>query len=71
MTTTQKSSTTQSELLHRLRELIVALDQRVPYVNRRGEAAIARDAASLKERALRRIAQLEAEPQTDVARTDP
>jgi hypothetical protein len=40
-------------------------------VDRLGEAAIARDAASLRERALRRIAQLQAEPEADVERLDP
>jgi hypothetical protein len=39
--------------------LIVALDRRVPHVERSGEAAIARDAAALKEKALKRIAVLE------------
>ncbi len=43
-----------------LRELVVALDQRVRYVERSGEAAIAHDAAVLKGKALRRIAELEA-----------
>jgi hypothetical protein len=52
--------TSQSELIRLLRELVVALDQRVPHVERSGEAAIAHDAAVLKEKALRRIAELEA-----------
>ena len=42
-----------------LRELIEALDRRMPHVERSGEAAIAREAADLKARALERIAQLE------------
>jgi len=45
-----------------LLELIAALDRRLPHMERAGEAAIARDAAALKERALERIAQLEHEP---------
>jgi len=45
--------------VRQLRELVVALDQRVPHVERSGEAAIARDAAALREKALRRIAELE------------
>ena len=45
--------------LRHLRELIVALDRRVPHVERVGEAAIARDAAALKARALKRIEELE------------
>jgi hypothetical protein len=35
------------------------LDRRVPHVERVGEAAIARDAAMLKAKALKRIAELE------------
>jgi hypothetical protein len=49
--------------LRRLRELI-ALDRRVPHIERIGEIAIARDAAMLKKKALDRIAQLEA-PRVD------
>jgi hypothetical protein len=57
-----------SELVRRLRELVEALDQRVPHVDRLGEAAIALDAVSLGDQALRRIAQLDAESETDMAR---
>jgi hypothetical protein len=42
-----------------LHELIAALENRLPQVERAGEAAIARDAAALKARALERIAELE------------
>jgi hypothetical protein len=42
-----------------LRELIEALDARVPMIERIGETQIARDAALLKENALQRIAELE------------
>jgi hypothetical protein len=42
-----------------LRELITALDKRVPRLERAGEAGIARDAAALKDEALARIATLE------------
>jgi predicted component of type VI protein secretion system len=42
-----------------LQELIEALDRRLPHVERAGEAAIAEDAAALKQRALERIAELE------------
>lgn len=48
-------------LIPRLQELIVALDRRVPQVARAGEVSIARDAAALKKKALKRIAELEAE----------
>jgi hypothetical protein len=42
-----------------LRELIAAIDRRVPHIERDGEIAIARDAATLREKALARIAELE------------
>jgi hypothetical protein len=41
-----------------LRDLIAALDRRQPRHDREGEAAIARDAAALREKALARIAAL-------------
>lgn len=46
-------------VLEYLRELIAALDGRVPRLERAGEAAIARDAATLRQEALERIAELE------------
>lgn len=42
-----------------LRELVQALDRRVPHFERRGEIDIARDAEALKNKALERIAKLE------------
>jgi len=57
--TTKGASAARSTLIDQLRELVVALDQRVPHVERAGEAAIARDAAALREKALRRIAELD------------
>ena len=42
-----------------LRELVAALDRRVPRLEREGEPEIARDAAALKDEALLRIAELE------------
>jgi hypothetical protein len=50
-----------AESLRHLRELVEALDRRVPHVERVGEDTIARDAAALKKKALKRIADLEAE----------
>jgi hypothetical protein len=47
--------------LRHLRELVAALDHRVPQVEREGEATIAREAAALRKKALKRIAELEAE----------
>ena len=46
-------------VLRELRELIAALDRRVPQVHRAGEVSIARDAAALRERAVKRIEELE------------
>ena len=46
-------------LVHDLRELIAALDRRVPRLEREGERDIALDAKALKRRALKRIADLE------------
>jgi len=48
-----------TEAIRELLELIAALDRRVPRVERAGEAAIARDAAELKRRAMTRIEELE------------
>lgn len=42
-----------------LRELIAALDRRVPQAQRSGEIAIARDAAALRAQAVKRIEALE------------
>jgi hypothetical protein len=46
-------------MLSHLRELVAAIDRRVPHIERAGEIAIARDAAALREKALVRIAELE------------
>jgi hypothetical protein len=46
-------------LARELRELIAALDRRVQRAERAGEASIARDAAGLKVKALRRIEELD------------
>lgn len=48
--------------VHELLELIAALDRRVSQAARSGETTIARDAAALKARALKRIAELEHVP---------
>jgi len=47
--------------IRELRELIVALDRRVPRVERVGEVEIARVATGLRVEALRRIEELERE----------
>lgn len=51
--------TTTSGVLSDLYLLIAALDRRVPHLERAGEATIARDAASLRERAIDLIRQIE------------
>ena len=47
------------ELRRELRELIVALDRRVPRVEQAGEASIARDAALLRAKAVQRLVEIE------------
>ena len=44
-----------------LRELVAALDRRVPHLEREGEIAIAHEAAALRADAMRRIEELEQE----------
>jgi hypothetical protein len=51
-----------SRLVRELRELIEALDRRVPHIEREGEVQIALEAASLREKAVARLAALEREP---------
>jgi hypothetical protein len=46
--------------LRHLHELIAALDRRVPQVERLGEIQIARQGQALREKALQRIAELNA-----------
>lgn len=60
--TSQKSKATKEgrgTLIDRLRELVAALDRRIPHIERKGEQRIARDSALLKKQAQERIAQLE------------
>ena len=49
-----------NELVRELQELIEALDRRVPRVEQAGEASIARDAAALRRKAMKRLAELTA-----------
>ncbi|MGH9236986.1 MAG: hypothetical protein ACRD3G_03015 [Vicinamibacterales bacterium] len=60
---------TVQELTRELEELIAALDRRVPRVERAGEAAIARDAAALREKAVNRLAELAHDDALRPART--
>jgi hypothetical protein len=50
---------TSNDVARELRELITALDRRLPRVERAGEAGIAQDAAALREKAVRRLSELE------------
>ncbi len=56
-------------LVHDLRQLIAALDRRVPRIEREGERAIARDAQRLRLAALNRICELERLPCAQATRT--
>lgn len=50
---------TSRQVIEELRELITALDRRVPHLERTGEVDIARNAAALRRAALKRIVDLE------------
>ena len=47
-----------TDVARRLREVIAALDQRLPRAEHAAEAAIARDAAVLREKAVNRLAEI-------------
>ena len=55
---TQHSAAALDDTLAHLNELVVALDRRVPQMQRAGEAAIANAAAELRTQAVRRIGEL-------------
>jgi hypothetical protein len=57
----RSATPTRAQLIRELVELVAALDRRAPHVERAGEIEIARDAAALKARAVKRIAELEDE----------
>jgi hypothetical protein len=61
---TAERDDTPSEQIRHLRELIDALDRRVPQIERTGEIQIARDAASLRDKALKRIEALKHGPES-------
>jgi hypothetical protein len=58
MTTSNDDAESKRAIRH-LRQLIDALNRRVPHIERAGEAAIARDAAELMKQALKRLKALE------------
>ena len=53
-------------VLEDLRELVDALDRRVPHLDRKGERDIARDAARLRAEAMTRIRDIETEQRVTV-----
>jgi hypothetical protein len=54
-----ESPATRQQMIYDLRELISALDRRVPRLAATGEIDIASDAAKLRDKAVERIAELE------------
>lgn len=62
--------TTATRTARELRELIEALDRRVPQVRRLGEVSIARAAALLRAAAAKRIDELEADAESAVVPKD-
>lgn len=52
-------SATSATVIESLRELVRMLDQRVPHLERAGEAKIASDAAALRAEAVARIEEFE------------
>jgi hypothetical protein len=48
----------QIELIAVLRDLVAALDRRIPQMGRAGEESIARESAALRSKAVDRIAEL-------------
>jgi len=60
MSDTSQNDKRKQQIRH-VRELIAALDRRLPRIERAGEADIARDAAALKKKALERLAELQAD----------
>ena len=57
--TTHTDDAERQRAIRHLRQLIDALNRRVPHIERAGEAAIARDAADLMKQALKRLKALE------------
>ena len=66
MDQTPATPETRQRMIDDLRELITALDRRVPRLAATGELDIALDAAKLRDKALERIAELQS-PRPDTA----
>jgi hypothetical protein len=54
------NASTRQEMIENLRELVKAIDKRARHLDLDGETEIARDAAALRQKAVERIAELEA-----------
>jgi hypothetical protein len=54
------NASTRQEMIDNLRELVKAIDKRTRHLDQEGETEIARDAAALRQKAIERIAELEA-----------
>jgi len=63
------AETARTRAMRELRELIAALDRRVPQVQRLGELSIARAAADLRDAAVKRLDQLDRDATGDEPRT--
>jgi hypothetical protein len=61
MTAKKTSAGAGGAIQRRLRELIAALDRRVPHIERVDEAEIARAAAALRKKAVQRLTEVETE----------
>jgi hypothetical protein len=59
------------ELARELHELVAALDRRVPRVERAGETDIAREAAALRAKALKRLGELSLQNGSAAVRPEP
>jgi hypothetical protein len=59
MTASNNDDAERKRAIRHLRQLIDALNRRVPHIERVGEAKIARDAAELMKQALKRLKALE------------
>jgi hypothetical protein len=62
-----KTLSVKDRTLAHLRELIEALDRRVPQIESAGELEIAREAAVVRDRALQRIREIEGEAASEAA----
>ena len=60
-----RRETARERTIRELHELIAALDRRLPQIRRAGETAIARASAELRAAALKRIEELEGDPNID------